>query len=327
MPLINIEGQPISHEYKFDPTYGYELSELLAIDLPPVPEDFSEFWQSRYQKAIDLQTKAQLTDTGKSRQGFKVMDLRFCSSDDVTVRGWALVPQTGEIKRGVIVGHGYGGSDGPKFNLPFEDAVLFFPCSRGITRSKSPDLPESPEQHVIHEIENRDRYIIGGCVDDLWLSISAMLELFPQVAGSVDVLGISFSGGTTMLAAPWDERISRCHVNVPTFGNQVLRLQLETLGSGQAVREFAAEKPGVVEKTLPYFDAATAASFLKIPTHFACARFDPCVAPPGQFSIYNATPEEYRKLLVLTAGHHEYRAQIPEETILLRDLRAFFEND
>lgn len=327
MPLINIEGQPVTYDYDFDPTYGYDLKSLLAIEPPDVADGFAAFWQARYQRAMNIATKPQLTDTGEHRQGFKILNLSFTSTDEITIKGWALVPESGEIKRGFVIGHGYGGCDGPDFRLPFEHSVLFFPCSRGISRSRTATLPESPPLHVIHGIEDRNRYLIGGCVDDLWLSVSALLDLFPQVAGSVGLLGISFSGGTTLLAAPWDKRVSRCHVNVPTFGHHPLRSQLRTHGSGDAVQRFANQNPGVAEKTLAYFDAATAASFSNTPTHFACARFDPCVAPPGQFATYNATPDAHRKLFVLTAGHHEYRAQQSEEKQLLHELRCFFGND
>jgi len=57
--------------------------------------------------------------------------------------------------------------------------------------------------------------------------------------------------------------------------------------------------------------------------HFVGALADPAVAPPGQFSIYNAKPGE-KKLFVLKAGHMEYPTQAQQETELLQELETFF---
>ena len=51
--------------------------------------------------------------------------------------------------------------------------------------------------------------------------------------------------------------------------------------------------------------------------------FDPCVAPPGQFAIYNAISGE-KQLFMLEAGHHSYPNQAQQETELLAELDAFF---
>lgn len=128
-----------------------------------------------------------------------------------------------------------------------------------------------------------------------------------------------------MLAAPWDKRIKKTHSNVPTFGQQPLRAKLATVGSGHGVQEFDRLNQGASTRTLSLFDAATTARHMKTPTHLACARFDPAVAPPGQFAIYNALPKALRKLFVLTAGHHDYKEQTAEGAKLLRELHAFFE--
>ena len=76
-------------------------------------------------------------------------------------------------------------------------------------------------------------------------------------------------------------------------------------------------------KVLRYYDAATAAQHIRIPMHCACAKFDPYVAPPGQFAIYNALPDE-KQLYVLDAGHYAYTKQAQQQRELLAELDAFF---
>lgn len=326
MKIATIGDKRIEHDYPYDPSYGYELEDLLAVEVPAEPEGFASFWQGRYERARNQTPSPTLTDTGKTLKNWRVYDLSYRSTDGLEIRGWALLPSSGEIKRCLIVGHGYGGREEPDPHLPFEHTALLFPCSRGISRSKHPDLPSDPERHVVHQIEDPERYIIGGCVDDLWIGVTAAGELFPETADSLGLLGISFSGGISMLAAPWDDRIKKVHSNVPTFGQQPLRMKLATVGSGRGVQQFERLHPGVAQRTLSFYDAACTARHMKTPTHLACARFDPAVAPPGQFAIYNALPDSLRQLFVLTAGHHEYRDQASEDALLLRELCAFFKS-
>ncbi|MFF6905912.1 acetylxylan esterase [Streptomyces sp. NPDC012389] len=135
-------------------------------------------------------------------------------------------------------------------------------------------------------------------------------------------LGESFGGGLGALALPWDDRFGAAQLTVPTFGNHPLRLTLPCTGSGEAVRAYHREHPEVAD-VLRYFDAATAATRLELPTLVAAALFDPAVPPPGQFAVYNALAGE-RELQVLSAGHFPYRGMVAEAAELDAGRTAFF---
>lgn len=109
---------------------------------------------------------------------------------------------------------------------------------------------------------------------------------------------------------------------MPTFGDNPLRLGLKTIGSGEAVQHYQLQHGNALE-TLQYYDAASAAQFIKQPMHIAAALFDPAVAPPGQFAIYNALPEE-KSLTILEAGHFDYPNEAREEQALIKELDEFF---
>jgi cephalosporin-C deacetylase len=310
-------------EYNFDPTYGYSLDQLLAVKPPKEPKDFDSFWQQRYQKALTINSQPQTKIISEDRQGWRVFEISYLSTDKFPIRGWLMVPTSGVIKRGFIVGHGYGGRDGPDYHLPFKDAALLFPCSRGLALSAQPSISAEPYWHVLHNINQTDRYILGGCVEDLWLAVTAMLSLFPNLAGHLGYLGISFGGGIGALALAWESRISRGHLNVPSFGHHPLRLRLATNGSAHSVQQYYCTHKKQTLSVLRYYDAALAAKRITLPMHCACAKFDPCVAPPGQFAIYNALPEE-KQLFILEAGHHNYSSQVEQEDELINQLDAFF---
>lgn len=313
----------LPHTFHFDPTYGYTLERLLAIGPPDAPPDFAEFWRARYERVLSHRPDPWLSPAHSEHPAFDAHDLTYRSTDGFTIGGWLLAPRHAPVRRGVVIGHGYGGRDGPDFDVPVADAALLFPCFRGLSRSRRHPVSDNPAWHVLHDIDKRDRYILGGCAEDVWLAVSALLELFPQTAGHIAYMGESFGGGVGALAFPWDERIRRVHLKVPTFGHAPLRLSLPTLGSGESVRTYE-RRHGHVLDTLRYYDAASAARHSRIPVHVAAARFDPVVAPPGQFAIYNALPEP-KQLFVLDAGHFDYPHRPPQERVLRAQLQAFFE--
>jgi cephalosporin-C deacetylase len=236
----------------------------------------------------------------------------------VEIGGWLLLPEDGKVSRGLIFGHGYGGCGLPDEPLAVEATALMFPCFRGLGRSPVAHVSQDPNYHVLHDIQDKERYILGGCVEDLWLAVSALLELFPAVSGRIGYSGISFGGGIGALAAPWDKRIQRLHLQVPTFGHQALRLTLPCTGSGESVRTFQRHHSFNLMETLAYYDAASAAQYLRIPTLVAAALFDPVVPTPSQFAIYNAIPEKLRRLFVLDTGHFEY----PDKAKQLREMNT-----
>ena len=312
----------IPHSYGFDPSHGYTLADLLKIPAPVAPEDFETFWSARYAAATTITPKIKIQASGSTTQGWKIHDIAYTSTGDFSVAGWLLVPESGRVERACIIGHGYGGRAAPDtdFNLP--NTALLFPCARGLGRSQVAGISSDPAWHVLHHIENKNQYILGDCVADLWLGVSVLLEMFPQVTGHIGYMGTSFGGGIGALAVAWEPRITRAHLNVPSFGNQPLRAQLASVGSAASVQAFLPKCPAA-QHVLAYYDAASAARFIQIPMFCACALFDPAVAPAGQFAIYNALSGP-KELFILAAGHHPYALENRQAIALKQEIHTFF---
>jgi cephalosporin-C deacetylase len=311
-----------AHDYAFDPTYSYSLDELREVQPPAPSADFERFWQQRYARARRVDASPELERSTTSLPHHDVWQIVYRSADGFPVRGWLLRPRHEPVRRGLILGHGYGGIERPEYELAVMDAAVLIPCFRGLGLSGEESIPAEPERHVLHGIDSREHYVLGGCVDDLWTGISALLELHPETSGRIGYLGISFGGGIGALAMPWEPRLARVHLNVPAFGHQPLRRALPTTGSAAAVQHHEAVH-GSTQEILCYYDAASAAAFMHRPVHVAAARFDPVVAPPGQFAIYNMLGGE-RRLYVLDAGHADYPRSEQQHRELLEELRAFF---
>jgi cephalosporin-C deacetylase len=61
----------------------------------------------------------------------------------------------------------------------------------------------------------------------LWLAVSVLTELYPRLDGWIGY------GGIGAPAIPFDERLDRGHLAVPTFGNIP---PLPTVGSGHSIQ-------------------------------------------------------------------------------------------
>ncbi|WP_097945601.1 acetylxylan esterase [Streptomyces sp. ms115] len=323
----------LSHDFPFDPAYGYDAPDaLLSVPAPPAPDDFDAFWRGRYARARAVDPAPVLGPVEEERDGVRVHGVAFTSVGGVRLGGWLALPAEGPVRYGFVVGHGYGGRQQPGRDLPapLPGAAVILPCVRGMgERGRMDGIPDVADAHVLHGIGSRTSYVIGDCAADLWCAASALTALVPELAAAgqpggprLGYLGESFGGGLGALALPWDDRFGAAQLTVPTFGNHPLRLTLPCAGSGEAVRAHHRAHPEVTE-VLRYFDAATAATRLTLPTLVAAALFDPSVPPPGQFAVHNALAGE-RELQVLTAGHFAYRGMVAEAAELDARRTRFF---
>lgn len=305
-----------------DATYGYDLAALLQIPAPDAPEDFAQFWRRLYTAAREVAPAPELADYPMTSPAHTLHRVDFTSLGGLRLGGWVALPKGGPARVGVVVSHGYGGREAPDLAGIPEDAAAIFPVARGLPSvSLMPQVRRPTDGHVLEGIDSREKYVLGGCAADVWCAASALHQLVGEVP--LVFVGASFGGGQGALALPWDFRFVAGALRVPTFGQYDIRLKVACTGSGERVREYVSLHPRARE-VLRYFDAATAASFLTMPTLFACALWDPSVPPPGQFAVYNAAREatgEAARLQVLSAGHAEYPQQVAENAVWLRGSR------
>lgn len=302
---------------------SYQLEELLAIKAPREPKSFTSFWQAAYQDILSFRPEITLQDTGEIRKHWQVYKVRYTSTDQVNIGAWLLVPKNNQIRRMFVVGHGYGGRTEPDFHLPFADAAILFPCCRGISISPHPPISSDPYWHVIHNVHLKEKYIIKGCVEDLWVSVTVMETLYPHLKNKLGLIGISFCGGVGALALAQDKRIAKAHFNVPTFGHNPLRIKTPSHGSAKSLQDFFRKEPIKLMRTLRYYDAAIAAKYIDVPVHFALALKDSVVTPLGQFAIFNAMVSN-KQLFVLDAGHEHYANYFKQYKQLKNEIAEFF---
>lgn len=277
----------------------------LTAELLRGPAGFDEFWLAARAEAAQVRTAAQRVRVVDRDARWVTTEIRFGSTGGRVIGGWLREPATGEVRRGVVRLHGYGGLTAPEPALDLAHTAEILPCLRGLgALSLMSDIPSVSTEHVLHGIGDRQTYVHRGCVQDAWLAATALVELVPGAGRRIDLTGASFGGGIGALALPWDARIRTACLTVPSFGNHPERLRVPCAGSGEPVRRAAATDP-LVRDVLAYFDAATAAARVQVPVLVAAAEVDPAVPPVGQFAVHQALAGE-KALFILTAGHIEY---------------------
>lgn len=281
----------------------YSLSALLAP--PPLtaePADFDGFWQETFEAfgtgAVDWQTARELEPSDTHR----VSEIRFHSSAGEYSVAFVMVPHArSAIRRGLVIGHGYGGRTGPDMERVPPDTAAILPCAPGTHSGVHSRFPSDPDEHVLSGIAHRETYSHRFAAADVWRAATVLTDIAPEVAGALDFSGGSFGGGIGAMALPWDARFRRAVLDVPSFGNHTIRLTRRCTGSGEAVRRHVQRHPEA-RAVLAYFDAETAARRLHIPVHVSAAVRDPAVDPRGQFAVYHALPGP-RRLGVRAYGH------------------------
>ncbi|CAN5492892.1 acetylxylan esterase [soil metagenome] len=309
------------HDLPFDPTYGYTLDTLQQVPAPVGPPDFADFWRDTYTQTLAVPSDIERRAIKSTDSRYDFFEIDFTSLAG-RVGGWLAMPRDEQPKQAMVIGHGYGGRGEPGAIVLDEPTAYLWPCARGFNRSKTPGVPDTGAFHVLHGIESRETYIHRFNVAELWSAAGVLLELVPEAAGRLFYYGTSFGGGLGAMMLPWESRIKRAFREVPSFGNIPLRLTLQCAGSGEAVRLYH-NRRGDVMPVMQYFDAATAARHIQQPTLVAAALFDPAVAPPGQFAVYNGIPAE-KKLFVKTAGHFAWGGEAEENLRMAEAVRAWF---
>ncbi len=295
------------HEFDFDPTYGHSVPDLQRIRyVDPEPEDFADFWQDLYQKAMDVPLDLKIEEEQSLENGFRCQRVSYRVWPDYRVGAWVIFHEDHpQPDLGVVLGHGYGGREAPDVGFARKDRILIFTIAPGFHISQDSRLPVNDAgKHVVYGIESRESYLLASCAATIWRGVDVLLELTESSVKKFHYHGWSFGGGMGALSVPWEPRFQSAELGHVTFANHPFRLRNECVGSGASVRQYWL-KDRSIEETLRYYDAAFSVRHLKIPTLFGCSCFDPAVPPPGQWSAANSHPGPSRAT-AFPVGHFDY---------------------
>lgn len=283
----------------------YALSALMTPPTPaPEPDGFDEFWRRTFDEFGVGPVAWRMTRELEATPTHEVSEITFVSSAGEPAAAFVMIPHAGtDVRRGLVIGHGYGGREAPDVDTVPAEAAAIFPLAPGLHPTIPSRFPTDAAAHVLAGIAHRDTYSHRFAAADIWRAATVLLDMAPDAATALDYTGGSFGGGIGAIALPWDARFRRASLDVPSFGDHTVRLTRRCTGSGEAVRQHLRRHPAD-RSVLDYFDAAIAARRLSLPVHVSAAVLDPAVDPRGQFAVYHALSGR-RRLSVRASGHLE----------------------
>jgi cephalosporin-C deacetylase len=316
---------PKTHPFSFDPTYGMTLDDLRAIVPPDAPAGFDAFWQKRYKRALAIDPKPALSESKLTHPQWQVLDITYVSTGGIEIGGWLLLPRDGPVRRGLVVGHGYGGRDASDFDLPVEETAILFPCFRGMSKSAHPPIPpDAPAMCFTTSTSPTTTSsaaasrICGLPSRRCWRSIPGLPA--PSAISAWQLRRRHRRAGDPLRSPHRSRSPDRAHLRRPQkLADAADRRQ-------RRFRPDLREDPSRTRAREPrLFDAAIAATRITVPMLVAPALFDPAVAPPCQFAVANALPaSKYNEIFILDAGHFDYPGMTEQNFALRQKVRGFF---
>lgn len=280
---------------------SFTLEQLLQFKGDTPIEGFEAFWRRQYEEAINWKCAYTVEDEIWSPvENTRIYRIRFTSTDGFSIGLWIARPE--HSTGGILEGQGYGNVATPQ-TTENPGKTIVMPCIRGLGLSQCKEIPWVVRDHAGYGFDAPERYVLVGGVRDLWISLTIMLDMFPDTADNITYSGGSLGGGMGALCIPWDKRIHYGELNVPTLGGRVMLEYPGTPGDPSETRRTKALESETGMRVLDLCSASAAAQFIRVPTLVTPALCDHNVPPPGQFSVANSIPEEYRILRVREVGH------------------------
>ena len=295
---------------------SYTEKQLLAIRGEEPVQGFEEFWRKQYERAVNC--KLDYTVEGEvwsPYSNIKIYRVSFISCDGFKIGMWVSRPE--KSCGGHINIHGYTNDIRPHApqDLSLTTAV---PCVPGLGISMCKEVPWQLQYHAAYGFEDPEKYVIISGVRNIWMSISILIDMFPDVKDNITCSGGSLGGAMGALSVPWDARIKAAELSVPTLGGRIMMEYLGKPTDPSYVRAMKAQESESNMRTFDLCNAASAARYIRVPVLVTPAICDNNVPPPGQFAVANSIPEEYRILRIREVGH---AAPSPQDVEMEKELQ------
>ena len=310
------------------------LDELEKIDWPTTREpDFKDFWNRAVARveAHDPRSEAVLLKD-YPYDYVRVFDVTVHGLDGTPVKAWLYLPGDADRNHpvpGVAFFHGGAGSRGkwPRATLAYAltgCAVLQteFRLQGGVTSSMTPmrRCANSFATNNLDRSNPEENYFYHAFTDQL-LMVKYLFSR-PEVDPSrVAVMGASQGGGTSLIMAALEPRISLCLAAVPSYCCWERRIFTRTACAAEMAR-FLERYPELTERVfrvLSYFDAMNFAEKIRCRVKMQVCLKDNMAPPDCAFAAYNRLTCLKEVKISPLGEHHDVDAE--QWVFDLRELR------
>ena len=281
-----------------------------SIEPTQPPEDFRGWWDAEKAALAEIPIDAQVTlDEARSTDTVDVFDLSLANIGGSRVRGWFCRPKAAGKYPAILSVPGAGvGPTGP--------AVWRGTTSLSVNISVH-DQPMQESAEFYEELnaeggalyaypyqgrESRDTFYFRRVFLSLVRCIDFLCSQEDWDGNNVIVNGSSQGGGSSLVAAGLDERVTGAAANVPALCYHGGILHGQASGWPGLISDPEAE---AVVKTAGYFDAAHFAQFIECPVLVTVGLVDRTCPPTSVYAAYNGLPSEQKELVVYPTMGHE----------------------
>lgn len=288
---------------------GYDLDQLRPA--APAPDDFDAWWQSQKDLLAAIPMDAQVTvDEARSTEQYLVAEVSLANIDGSRVHGWYGRPRAaGKYPAMLQIP---GASYGPFRATPgwahrgfislyvsVHDQPLE-PTAEEVAALKAPD---GALYNYFHQgRESRDTYYFRRVFLSFVRAIDFLTSQAEWDGEHMLVSGSSQGGGSTLVTAGLDPRVTAGAANVPALCDHKGLLIDRASGWPRLIPN--AEATDVIT-TAGYFDAAYFASRITCPMLVSVGLIDRTCPATSVLAAYNAIPHERKQLLIYPKMGHE----------------------
>jgi cephalosporin-C deacetylase len=272
------------------------------------PSDFDDFWSSTLEANPHLPDRVIRTRAETPITELVAEDLEFAGYNGDPIHAWIVRPQGSRALPAVVEYQGYGGGRGlvgEKSLWALTGRVHVFMDTRGQgsgwgTGGDTPDPhgsgPATEGSMTRGILDEHDYYYRRVYVDAVRL-LDAVAGLDCVDERRIAVTGGSQGGGIAIAAAALSRWPVLAMPDVPFLCHFRRSVDVAALPPyTELVRYLAVHRAEEdrVFRTLSYFDGASLARRITIPTRMSVALMDDIVPPSSVFAAYNALPESSR---------------------------------
>lgn len=314
------EGEQVVRAY-----WGCAVEPLAIRSAGVLPDDFERFWDQGKAELLRVAPEIRIEEVSDDEHSSRLFRVSLANIEGSRVFCWYRVPKGEGPFPAVLSIPGAGvRREGTHENYAEAGFAVLTMAVHGIGQDHPLEYYKTLRRGLLNGypyfgMDDPYRYyyrrmVLGAirCID--------FLGTRPEVDKTrIAVAGSSQGGGMSLLVASLDERIKALTANVPALCDHAGSTQGRPSGWPRLLRRAGAHERQRVRRTMGYYDAATAASRIKVPARLSAGFIDRTCAPSTVMAAFNNLRGPRTIEMVPGMGHATPRGYSEDWPRWLRD--------
>ncbi|MFC2076980.1 acetylxylan esterase [candidate division KSB1 bacterium] len=257
----------------------------------PVPENYDLFWNQGKAELERIPVDPRETESPeRSSDDIRVINVSLANVDGSRVYGWLSLPTTPGPHPAVLYIPGAGvGPLRPVKSYPKQGVAVFHMSVHGIDNDLPPEYFQKLRGGILRDYPRQGaddpyRFFYRRVILGAFRVLDYLAEREDIDGGRLGVAGSSQGGALSLLVGGLDGRVKALTANVPAMCDHCGHYYGRPSGWPGLWRTGDRRR---LERTLGYFDAAVAASRIRVPALMAVGFIDNACPPTTVYAAYN----------------------------------------